>query len=424
MLKIYNTRTRQKEVFIPIVDNQVSMYVCGVTVYDDCHLGHARSYVVWDMVRRYLLHRGYQVRYVQNFTDIDDKIIRRSTELGESWEVLTGFYINRFFEDRDRLNILPADHYPKVSDYIPSIIRFISELIDKGFAYVGWDGVCYSIKAFSEYGRLSGRTITDPLDFALWKFSKPGEPSWSSPWGNGRPGWHIECSAMICETLGEQIDIHCGGADLIFPHHENEIAQSTALTGKPLANYWLHNGFVKIDGEKMAKSSGNFTTIRKLLNRFDPMVIRLFILQAHYRKPIEFTEEALIGASNGWKSIQRTLQVSVDDQEPIDQSVVERFENAMDDDFNTPVALSIVFEVVKKRDSKTLRYLLEILGFKIMANEKQSLSPHEIYEQLKLRKAARDNKDWETSDQIRDYLLENGVKVEDQRDGSVTWVYY
>ncbi|PSB16454.1 cysteine--tRNA ligase, partial [filamentous cyanobacterium CCP2] len=383
-LTLYNTLTRRKEAFEPIEPGKVKMYCCGVTVYDYCHLGHARSYIVWDTVRRYLQWRGYEVRYVQNFTDIDDKILNRAKQEGSTMQEVADRYTQSYFEDMARLNILEADEYPRATFTMDGIKRLIHELEQKGFAYASQGDVYYTVRNFAEYGKLSGRKLDemqagasgrvdadpdapkkkDPFDFALWKAAKPGEPAWESPWGAGRPGWHIECSAMVREAfgtsqgdtrLGNTIDIHVGGADLVFPHHENEIAQSEAVTGHPLARYWMHNGMVNVGGEKMSKSLGNFTTIRALLdapNAPAPMALRLFVLQAHYRKPIDFTDEAIESAKNSWETLKEGLlfgyrygkQLGWTDTEdrsfgnpefmriPEDSQAVKRFQQAMDDD--------------------------------------------------------------------------------------------
>ncbi|AFZ12788.1 cysteinyl-tRNA synthetase [Crinalium epipsammum PCC 9333] len=327
-LNLYNTLTRSKEPFEPLEPGKVQMYYCGVTVYDYCHLGHARACIVWDAVRRYLQWRGYDVRFVQNFTDIDDKILNRAREENSSMEEVAERYIQAYFEDMKRLNVKDADEYPRATHTLDGIKRLIHDLENKGFAYPAEGDVYYAVRKFPEYGKLSGRKLEDlqagasgrveveeedtkkqdPFDFALWKGAKEGEPAWESNWGSGRPGWHIECSAMVRDRLGETIDIHAGGADLIFPHHENEIAQSEAVTGKPLATFWLHNGMVTVNGEKMSKSLGNFITIRELLERqTDPMAMRLFVLTAQYRKPIDFSEDAIAGATNGWNTLKEGL---------------------------------------------------------------------------------------------------------------------
>jgi cysteinyl-tRNA synthetase len=328
-LKLYNTLNRREESFEPLEPGKVRMYYCGVTVYDYCHLGHARACIIWDVVRRYLQWRGYEVRFVQNFTDIDDKILNRAKAEGSSMEEVAEKYIQAYFEDMGRLKIKEADEYPRATHSLDGIKRLIHDLETKGYAYPAEGDVYYAVRRFSDYGKLSGRKLDemqagasgrvevegtedskkrDPFDFALWKGAKPGEPAWESAWGQGRPGWHIECSAMVRDRLGETIDIHAGGADLIFPHHENEIAQSEAVTEKPLARYWLHNGMVTVNGEKMSKSLGNFITIRDLLDRsVDPMAVRLFVLMAQYRKPIDFTDEAIAAAQNGWNTLKEGL---------------------------------------------------------------------------------------------------------------------
>jgi cysteinyl-tRNA synthetase len=327
-LSLYNTLTKKKEVFKPIETGKIKIYCCGITAYDYCHLGHGRTCLVWDVVRRYLEWSGYTVNYIQNFTDIDDKILNRAKNENTTMKAVADRFIEAYFEDMEKLNIKKADAYPRATHTLDGIQRLISELEQKDFAYASQGDVYYAVKKFKNYGKLSGRKLKDlqigasgrveitdpeaskkqdPCDFALWKGSKEGEPFWESPWGKGRPGWHIECSAMVREHLGETIDLHVGGSDLIFPHHENEIAQSEATTGHPLANYWLHNGMVKIEGEKMSKSLNNFITIRELLEQYDPMAVRLFVLQAHYRKPLDFTNEALEASTNGWHTLKEGL---------------------------------------------------------------------------------------------------------------------
>lgn len=469
------------------------MYCCGVTVYDYCHLGHARSYIVWDMVRRYLIWQGYKVRYVQNFTDIDDKILNRAREQGISMEAVATRFTDAYFEDMKRLNVLEADEYPRATQTIDGIQRLIHELEHKGFAYPSGGDVYYTVRQFAEYGKLSGRKFDemqagasgrveiedsetvkkkDPFDFALWKGAKPEEPAWDSPWGKGRPGWHIECSAMVRQSLGETIDIHCGGADLIFPHHENEIAQSEAVTGKPLAQYWLHNGFVTVNGEKMSKSLGNFTTIRDLLAQpTDPMALRLFVLMAHYRKPIDFTEEALISAQNGWNTLKEGLlfgdqhgsQLSWDVNPTTPDSLaeskaVQQFQAAMEDDFNTPAALSVLFELAKdlrrehnilihgdktetssevlQQQWQTLVSLAKVLGleYQTLPGKDSSelhpstsdptvgrLSDGEIEALIQQRQEARKAKNFAESDRIRNELKEKGITLIDRKDGTTLW---
>jgi cysteinyl-tRNA synthetase len=494
-LKLYNSLTRRVEPLKTIEPGKVRMYCCGVTVYDHCHLGHARCYIAWDVVRRYLTWRGYEVRYVQNFTDIDDKILNRAREDGASMEEIAARYTESYFEDMRRLNVLEADEYPRATHTIDGIKRLIHELENKGFAYASAGDVYYKVRQFSEYGKLSGRKFDEmqagasgrveseeietqkkqyPFDFALWKGAKPGEPAWDSPWGSGRPGWHIECSAMVRESLGETIDIHCGGADLIFPHHENEIAQSEAVTGKSLATYWMHNGFVTVNGEKMSKSLGNFTTIRDLLDKItDPMVVRLLVLMAHYRKPIDFTDEAILAANNGWNTIKEGLafgdlhgsqfgwdvnkveELSVEDNEAIQQ-----FQGAMDDDFNTPGALAVLFELAKelRRDHnilihggkietpgeilqqkwQTLVSLIKVLGlnnpismsvsidvdqsnFSLQPEVIRGLTDEHIDDLIQQRLAARKAKNFAEGDRIRNELKDWGITLIDQKDGTTIW---
>ncbi len=322
-IRIYNTQTRQKEEFRPLREGEVRMYVCGPTVYDYTHIGHARTYIAFDVVRRYFEHKGYTVMMVMNFTDIDDKIIRRANETGENPRELAEKFLRYFLEDMGALKVKPADIYPRVTEHIGDIVNFIKKLEERGYAYEGGDGVYFEVKKFKDYGKLSGIKVEDlvkgarvepgegkrnPEDFALWKKAKPGEPKWESPWGEGRPGWHIECSTMSTKYLGESFDIHGGGNDLIFPHHENEIAQTEACTGHEWVRYWMHTGFLMVNGEKMSKSLGNFTTIREALKRYDPEVIRLFVLQRHYRSPLDYTEEGMEHAKNNLERLYNTLE--------------------------------------------------------------------------------------------------------------------
>lgn len=470
-LVVYNTLTRRKEPFEPIESGHVKMYCCGVTVYDFCHLGHARSYIVWDTVRRYLVWRGYRVRYVQNFTDIDDKILNRAREEGSSMETVAETNIQRYFEDMRRLNILDADAYPRATETLDGIKRLIRELEEKEFAYAADGDVYYAVQKDQEYGKLSGRKLEDmkagaservsadepkkryPFDFALWKGAKPGEPAWESPWGKGRPGWHIECSAMVREFLGESIDIHVGGADLIFPHHENEIAQSEPVTGRSLANYWMHNGMVNVDGEKMSKSLGNFTTIRDLLDKkgVDPMVVRFFVLQASYRKPIDFTKDAITAAENGWNTLKDGLLFGFRLDATLDQafepvsSIVEEFQTAMDDDFNTSGALAALFPVAKelqrqgnifvhegKTESvsevllpqwKTLVELAKILGLEAEPEAQNSggFSDDQIDAMIQQRKEAKKAKNFAEADRIRNELQAQGITLIDKPGNETIW---
>jgi cysteinyl-tRNA synthetase len=481
-LTLYNTLTRRKELFIPIHPDRVTMYCCGVTVYDDCHLGHARSYMVWDVVRRYLQWRGYSVCYVQNFTDIDDKILKRAQAEGSTMQAVSDRYIAAYFRDIRRLNILDADEYPRVTEHIAAIHDLIQALVEKGYAYAVDGDVYYNVRQFAEYGKLSGRQLEQmqagaggrvdpndpefkkqyPFDFALWKAAKPGEPAWESPWGAGRPGWHIECSAMIRARLGDAIDIHGGGGDLIFPHHENEIAQSEVLTGQPLARYWLHNGMVTVNGEKMSKSLGNFTTIRDLLEGswseyprpIDPMAIRLFVLQAHYRKPLDFTKDAIVAAENGWQTLKEALtldwqRLNLSSQMPIsgelDTESVNRFQTAMDDDLNTAAGLAVLFELAKtlKREfnlrcyqglseltdiqlyqrSQTLTHLAQILGLEVQSESipEPGIDVAWVEALLQQRQQARQEKRYAESDRIRNELQAMGITLIDQPDGQSRW---
>jgi cysteinyl-tRNA synthetase len=470
-LTIYNTLTRRQEEFTTVEPGKVKMYYCGVTVYDYCHLGHARACIVWDVVRRYLQFSGYQVRYIQNFTDIDDKILKRAREERSSMSDVAERYIQAYFEDMGRLGIKQADEYPRATHTMNGIQRLIHELENKGFAYPANGDVYYAVRKFEQYGKLSGRKLEDmqagaservqiadpeyqkkhdPFDFALWKAAKPGEPAWESPWGAGRPGWHIECSAMVRDRLGDTIDIHAGGADLIFPHHENEIAQSEAVTGKPLANYWLHNGMVKVDGEKMSKSLGNFTTIRDLLNRgVEPMAVRLFVLMAQYRKPIDFTNEAIAAATNGWHTLKEGLlfgyQYGLETGETLISNVhIQRFQAAVDDDFNFPGGLAVLFELAKelRREANiivhqgktttpreelqkqwhTLVILADVLGLVAQPEAEisttEGLSDAEIEDLILQRQAARKAKNFAESDRIRDELQAQGITLIDSRDGT------
>jgi len=481
-LSIYNTLTRRQEQFTTVEPGKVKMYYCGVTVYDYCHLGHARACIVWDVVRRYLQFIGYDVRYIQNFTDIDDKILKRAREEDSSMEVVAEKYIQAYFEDMSRLGIKEADEYPRATHTMNGIQRLIHDLEHKGFAYPSHGDVYYAVQNFAEYGKLSGRKLEDmqagaservnvedaeyqkkryPFDFALWKSAKPGEPAWESPWGKGRPGWHIECSAMVRDRLGDTIDIHAGGADLIFPHHENEIAQSEAVTGKPLANYWLHNGMVKVDGEKMSKSLGNFITIRQLLDRgVDPMAVRLFVMMAQYRKPIDFTDDAILAATNGWHTIKEGLlfghqhgkKLEWDEsnqiQNPkskIQNSEIERFQEAVNDDFNFPGGLVIIFELAKELNRErniivhqgktetpanellekwqTLITLADVLGLTAQPEtetpKQDGISNAEIEELIQKRWEARKAKNFAESDRIRDELLAKKVVLTDTKDGTL-----
>ncbi len=488
------------------------MYCCGVTVYDYCHVGHARAYIVWDMVRRYLMWRGYDVRYVQNFTDIDDKILDRARETNSTMEAVAQRFIDEYFADMDKLNILRADEYPRATHTMDGIKRLIHELENKGYAYASGGDVYYNVRQFADYGKLSGRKLEemqagasgrletaeieaqkkrDPSDFALWKSAKPGEPAWESSWGKGRPGWHIECSAMVRDCLGETIDIHCGGSDLTFPHHENEIAQSEAVTGKSLANYWMHNAFVTVNGKKMSKSLHNFITIRDLLEgnwsgdlesnppqpplgkggskkegsenakAVEPMAVRLFVFMAQYRSQIDFTEEAIASAKNGWQTLKEGLLFGTQhgsklgwDIEKIDyltgqdDTLVQQFQAAMDDDFNTPGALTVLFELAKELGKEgnvlvhqgktetpaqllqqkwvTLVNLAGVLGLEVQPEAETEISvggltDAEIEGFIQQRKDARKAKNFAEGDRLRDELKDKGVTLIDQKDGITIW---
>ncbi|MBD2102000.1 cysteine--tRNA ligase [Leptolyngbya sp. FACHB-261] len=492
-LAVYNSLSRRKEPFEPLKPGRVSMYVCGITAYNYFHVGNARAFVAFDVIRRYLKWRGYDVHYVQNFTDIDDKILKRATEEGVPMQEIAERYITAYFEDADRLNIMRADEYPRATHSLDGIQRLIHELEQGGYAYPAGGDVYYAVRQFPEYGKLSGRKLEDmqagasgrvdveeeaeckkdPFDFALWKSAKPGEPAWESPWGPGRPGWHIECSAMVRDTLGETIDIHAGGVDLQFPHHENEIAQSEAVTGKPLARYWLHNGFINIDGEKMSKSLGNFRTARDLLASYDPMAFRLFVCQAQYRKPVDFTQEGLDAALSGWRTLESALlfgsrfskQLDLSEnalEADLDSEAVSRFREAMDDDFNTSIALSVLFELAKElnrqgnllihqgktdastdvlgRQWRTLIDLAKALGLEVRSTSEiptgeisatagpatagiagRPLSNSEIESLIGQRAAARKARNFAEADRIRQELAAQGVLLTDQPDGTTLW---
>jgi cysteinyl-tRNA synthetase len=447
-MKIYNTLTSQKEEFRP-QGKTVTMYVCGVTVYSTSHVGHAMSYIIFDAIRRYLEYRGYAVRYVQNFTDIDDKIINRANEMGIPAMDLAKRYIDEFLSDADSLNIKRADIYPRATEEIPKIIGVISGLIDKGYAYPSSGDVYFRVKKANGYGRLSHQSTSqmmagarvegtgkeDPLDFALWKGSKPGEPSWPSPWGDGRPGWHIECSAMSLKYLGQTIDIHGGGQDLIFPHHENEIAQSEGFTGAvPFVKYWMHNGLLQFGAEKMSKSLGNLVTIRELLSKYTADGLRLFILGSHYRNPLTYSEEALDAAERGIERIRQAASSDSRSGEPVDPSLFrQKFIEAMDDDFNTPQAVAVLFDLAREINrgreagqsieaAKTvLKELAGVIGFSLKGKAGPSLDAIPFIEMLvQLREDMRKAKQWALADQVRKKLADAGITIEDTPKGP-TW---
>ncbi|HAX61609.1 MAG TPA: cysteine--tRNA ligase [Elusimicrobia bacterium] len=429
-MKIYNTLSGKKEEFVPIDKNgkNVNMYVCGITSYDEVHLGHARCYVVFDVIRRYLGYKGYAVKYIQNFTDIDDKIINRSNELQITSNDLAEKYINDYFTQMRKLNVLDADAYPKVTEKIPEIIEFIKKIIDTGYGYVAEGDVYFSVRKFKDYGKLSKRNVddlksgarilpgenkNDPLDFALWKKTKEGEPYWDSPWGKGRPGWHIECSAMSLGEFGfNTFDIHGGGHDLIFPHHENEIAQSEAALGRPFVKYWIHNGFVTINKEKMSKSLGNFFTLREIYKKYDPMIVRYMLLSQHYRQPLDFSENKLEQAKNAYQRIVNAVRKT--DGIKDDISAEQKFIDCLDDDFNTPQALAIIHNLIDKNNLKTLLKLCDIIG--LIVDIKTEI-PDTIKKLTKQREQARKDKNWHLADEIREKIKKEGFEIEDTKLG-------
>jgi cysteinyl-tRNA synthetase len=461
MLKIYNTLSNQKDTFVPIEPGKVRMYVCGMTVYDYCHLGHARVMVVFDVVVRYLRALGYAVTYVRNITDIDDKIIRRANENGEDIHALTGRFIAIMNEDAEALGVARPDLEPKATESMDDIIAMIAALVRNGYAYQGANGdVYYDVSRFEHYGRLSGRNLSDlhagarievdeskedPLDFVLWKRAKPGEPSWESPWGEGRPGWHIECSAMSTRCLGAHFDIHGGGMDLKFPHHENEIAQSEAATCKPFVNYWMHNGFVRVDDEKMSKSLGNFFTVRDILKRYRAEEVRYFIIASHYRSPLNYSQENLDSSKAALTRLYTTLRgiepMIADNQEA--ERYLATFNAAMDDDFNTPEAIAVLFELAREinrcragdpqraaRLAGLLRKLGAVLGL-LQADAEaflresaagpasaDALTDGEIDALVACRIKARGEKNWAEADRIRRQLEQQGILLEDAASGT------
>ncbi len=476
-LKLYNSASRKKEIFRPIKNGEVGIYVCGVTVYDLCHIGHARSAIVFDVLVRYLRERGFKVTYVRNFTDVDDKIIERSKKTGENTTTLAERYIHAFYEDMLSLGVLDADVEPKATEHIDDIIDMVSCLVEKGFAYVVDNTVYFSVETFDSYGQLSGRRLEDmvagariavdekknnPMDFVLWKGTKPGEPKWSSPWGEGRPGWHIECSAMSCKYLGANFDIHGGGRDLIFPHHENERAQSMAANGVDFANYWVHNGFLTVEAEKMSKSLGNFITIKDALNLYDPQELRLFLLSKHYRSPLDFSRSALLETRSGLIKIYRTLQRLEEITGPYKNNskgittqffaqadgddFKGRFLRVMDDDLNTAAGLGLLFDKAKdinrlvdssalNRDIKS--QLIEersdligcgkVLGlfekepsqfFQEIIKTPSEIETEEIENMIQERNEARKSKDWVMADAIREELSGKGIILEDGPKGT------
>jgi cysteinyl-tRNA synthetase len=481
-VRIYNTLTRKKEDFVSVTAGKVGMYVCGITAYDVSHLGHARSAIVFDIIKRYLRYKGLNVTHVRNITDVDDKIIAKASQEKVSTDEIAKKFTEEYYKDMDRLGVSRADIEPKATEHINEMIAIIKTLIENGYAYIAAGDVYFEVRKFPEYGRLSNRNLDemiagarvevdekkkDPLDFALWKASKKGEPFWDSPWGPGRPGWHIECSAMSIKYLGESFDIHGGGADLIFPHHENEIAQSEAFTGKPFVKFWVHNGFITVDKEKMSKSLGNFFTVKEILDKYDPEVVRYFLLSTHYRSPIEFSDvqlnEAIASLDRYYSTVVRiqdiaeaadtSLQTSdlrmAEEFEKQLSSLRERFENAMDDDFNSALAIGIIFELIREAnrffDSKpsgekakelalrakgTLTELGSLLNLfqrmpeewykAIMKMKNIGLSEKDIADKISERQKAREEKDWASADRIRKELEDKGIIIEDKKD-KTTW---
>lgn len=463
-MKIYNTLTRRKEDFQTIEEKKVKMYSCGPTVYNYFHLGNARPFVVFDLMRRYLEYRGYEVTFVQNFTDVDDKMIRRAKEEGKSLRELADEYIREYFVDADALGIRRATIQPRATETMEAIIEQIQALLDRGHAYIAEDGIYFETRSFDDYGKLSrfhleeleagaSERVTgneqkkDPADFALWKFRKEDEPYWDSPWGEGRPGWHIECSSMIHRYLGETIDLHCGGQDLMFPHHENEIAQSECACGKPFAHYWMHNGFINVDGEKMSKSLGNFFTVRDVAQHFPYAVIRYFLLTGHYRSPINFSDQLLASAASSLERIQncyQALRFYLDARQEKangdgDASFLASLEAsrsafiaAMDDDLNTPDALAVIFTLVRelnlalqeqqvslpalRQGLQTLEELLDVLG--IEKEPQGEAIPAEVQAWLEERSEAKKARDFATADALRDKIREAGYKILDTPEGS------
>lgn len=466
-MKVYNTLSKRKEEFVPLEEGKVSMYVCGPTVYNLIHIGNARPMIVFDTVRRYLEYKGYEVNYVSNFTDVDDKIIAKANEEGVSAEEISQRYIAECKKDMEAMNVKPATTHPQATQEIEGMIQMIQSLIEKGYAYPAADGTVYfRVKKFKEYGKLSHKNLEDlqsgfrslqvsgedqkedPLDFVLWKPKKEGEPYWTSPWCDGRPGWHIECSVMSKKYLGEEIDIHAGGEDLVFPHHENEIAQSECCNGKIFARYWLHNAFLNIDNKKMSKSLGNFRTVREISQQYDLQVLRFFMLSAHYRSQLNFSADLMEAAKNAYERIVNCVDTLKDhlsrmqkqnllDEETAlkeeTQGYVTKFEEAMEDDFNTADGIAAVFELVKFANTRvtaesskefgqyvlhTITKLCDVLG--LIVEKEDEILDQEIEELIEKRQQARKEKDFQKADQIRDELLARGIMLKDTREG-VKW---
>ena len=461
-MKIYNTLTKKKEEFVPITPGKAGIYVCGPTVYNFIHIGNARPMIVFDTLRRYLEYKGYEVNYVSNFTDVDDKIIKKANEEGVSSKEISERYIAECKKDMEGLNVKPATHHPKATEEIDGMIEMVSELIEKGYAYEKNGTVYFRTRKCEGYGKLSKKNLDDlsagiriavsdekddPMDFVLWKPKKEGEPSWPSPWGDGRPGWHIECSVMSRKYVGDTLDIHAGGEDLIFPHHENEIAQSECCNGTTFANYWMHNGFLNIDNKKMSKSAGNFFTVREISEKYPLQVIRFFMLSAHYRSPLNFSDTLVEAAKNGLNRILTAVDLikttidqlegeeftaSDEENRKILHELIEKYEAAMEDDLNTADAVSAIFEIVKlanttvKEGSKayakelleTVQKLCDVLG--IITEKEEEILDSDIEALIEERQAARKAKDFKRADEIRDQLLEMGIVLKDTREG-VKW---
>lgn len=462
-MKVFNTMTRRKEEFIPLTEREVKMYVCGPTVYNFFHIGNARTFVVFDTVRRYFEYRGYKVKFIQNFTDIDDKMIKRANEEDITVKELGDRFIKEYYQDADNLNIERATVNPRATEYIGEIVSFVKDLIDKGYAYETNGDVYFNTKRFNDYGKLSGQNLEelqagarididerkkDPMDFAIWKSQKPGEPAWESPWGKGRPGWHIECSCMAYKLLGETIDIHAGGSDLAFPHHENEIAQSEARTGKSFAKYWMHSAFVNVNNQKMSKSLNNFFTAREILEKYEPDVIRLFMLSGHYRTQINFSVELLESTKSALDRLYNAISIleNLLDEVKIEQltddekhyikdlaSYKEKYIEKMDDDFNTADAISTIFDLVRDINTnlgvdsskELVNYSLNLIRelgspLGILQKSTKGSLEEEIEKLIEERQQARKNKDWALSDKIRDDLKARGIVLEDTPQG-VRW---
>ena len=463
MMKIFNTQTRKKEEFVPIEEGKVRMYVCGPTVYNFIHIGNARPMIVFDTVRRYFEYKGYEVNYVSNFTDVDDKIIKKANEEGVTAAEIAARYTNACVEDMKGMNVMPATKHPKATEEIDEMIKLISTLIDKGYAYEKNGTVFYRTRRFKDYGKLSGKNLDDleagsriavddekedPMDFVLWKPKKEGEPFWESPWSEGRPGWHIECSAMSNKYLGKQIDIHAGGEDLIFPHHENEIAQSEAANGVEFSRYWMHNGFLNINNHKMSKSAGNFFTVKDIAEKYPLQVLRFFMLSAHYRSPLNFSDDLMEAAANSLDRICTAVfnlkhleeaaadkDLTDDDKEYLHKLVefIGKFEDVMDDDFNTADAISVIFEIVKLANqtlnsdstkllvTETRELIIKLCGvLGIICEKEEEILDEDIEKMIEERQQARKDRNFARADEIRDELLAKGIQLEDTREG-VRW---